>query len=974
MAVSGNFIEVIGLSTAVDNPIYYGSAGCCGIVNLKIRILPIDVFPLMPFTLKVVTWTDGCSSYAPTMVNGQPWANPLTTPVIMNPGDVVDIQLAICSCVGVGNTFAGQLYLEGDDATATTYNQTTNYTFIEHNIASLPPFTDTYVNHYPCDGDPSCPPRPGYIYFTNPTVADVWVGVIMGAGPLCRVDGVVVPTYTAPGLGTSFLAKAGQTYEIESYQCPTAGAVSWCIDFEICGDLWSSTYGCCLIIDTPVTCGPCDLACVSLEIQDADSILGSTSGSCPSMGGYVAERAIGEELKLQWTVQYANNFFGGDIDFYFNPWLYGDVCNFASKYGSGIIDSPPPVAFHFRIQPSHVADGLCHDMTLIGAGINALNQKNFTATICVSTDMTAVINFKWFVIADIDNWLDSSVVPNQPKLLNNHISAPVPLVNTVMSAFNTNKNICLLAYIKDPKTEVPSVGDPSIMVPYECHLISNIGFTARFYNDGITGGPAEMTNPEFEFERNGVIVPGLSSYAKTKVTFRITYGPPPSTAQITHCYFWLIDANQFNDFVDFPDNYDSSRALITTIPGVTVLDNKLQSPSVGPTHIGGGTYEMSAYIGGGILGGGQYYIIAVPYAQDEPMVNSFISGPIPVTPVPGIEGCCPPDLSQNIWWDYYNSYSGCFTPTMKERIRNTLLIEPGDFGTCLENWGWDPMDFDWFNFMKSVTLNIYRRVTNYPTPLQNTYFVFDSFKSIRDTAVSGNWINPRPDEFLVEESAGVKLDLMWNGRVRYESNIPVPPSNVFVAGVSTPMNRVPAGGAAPAYITANNANFDWANTDIYFEYVVEFDLSFLFGGNPCVFNQVFINRIKPIDFETTPNPYGQLFEPLLVEGVKGVTKTEITGQFCPNDYDYLLVTMESLAAMDGRVYAFLDPYPYGVANLIEKDPTTSPSGFTQLGLALGYIYAQDATHVGTKSEWKLDINSIPPGKYQLCTLFLDKKP
>lgn len=958
--------EIIGLDQINNNPIYYGNAGCCGVVNVKLKILPGANYPL---TITNLTWLDACSSYNPIQVNGEIWANPLTTPVVVNPGDEIPVQLAVCACNGPGNIFVGQMDITYDDPiVGVGQTQQSLFNFLETNMAMLPPFTDTYVNHYPCDDDPDCPPRPGFLYFTNPTVSDVWVGVITGAGPKCRVDGVDVLTYPAPGMGLSFLAKAGQTYEIENYQCPEVGNVSWCVDFEICSETWSSTYGCLLIIDTPVTCGPCGLSCVEMELTEGDGLFGSTQ-PCDSSGSVVNQYSIGSKLKSRWVIQYDNNFFGGNIDFYFNPWLFGDFCNFAAKYPGGIIDAPPPAAWHFRIQPIHVASGIAYPMTLIGAGPNGPSQKNWSATIQVLTDMTVQIIFTFYLIEDLDNWVDAGVVPNQPKLLKNHISAPADLTNTTLSVYNSDKSICLLAYVVDPKIQIEQ--SPGVTVPFECELVSSIPFTARFYNSGLYGGASEMTNPVFEFERNGTIVPGLASYAKTKVTFRWD-----SIYTIAKCVFWVIDAQDFNDTVDFINNYDGSVAEITTNPAIAVINNKLQSPSVGPTFLGGTTYECSAYVAGGISGSGQYYIIAIPMVPDglgpPGFSNSFITGPVPVTAVPGIEGCCEPQVNDNYWVDYFNLYNAsCFTPTMKERISNSITFEPGDFGTCLENWGWDPMDFGWQEFIKKVTLNVYRRVQNYPTPLQNTYFVFESYQSIRDTAVAGNWINTDPSKFLVSE-VSTKLDLNWWGRVRYESAVPVPNTNVFVANVATPMNRVPAGGAAATYVSVNNANFDWGNTDIFFEYVIQYDLAFLFGGNPCFINHVFINKIKPIDFETTPNPYGQLFKPLLIEGVKGVTKTEITGQFCAKDFDYLLVTMESLAPMDGNVYAFLDPYPYGVNGLIESDPTLSSTVFVQLTDPL--IYSQDPTHVGIKSEWRLDVANLPVGKYQICTLFLDKKP
>jgi len=205
--------EIIGLSKTVDNPIYSGvGAGCCGVMNLKLKILPGANFPL---TITQMAWIDACSSYQIMTVNGLPWASPLSSPIIVNPGDEIPFQIAICACNGGGSVFTGQLDIIYDDPiNGPGVIDSWVYNFIEQEMRTLPPFTDTYVNHYPCENDPSCPPRPGFLYFTNPTVADVWVGIISLGGEKCRVDGVDVFTFPTSGIGVSFLAKAGQMYEL----------------------------------------------------------------------------------------------------------------------------------------------------------------------------------------------------------------------------------------------------------------------------------------------------------------------------------------------------------------------------------------------------------------------------------------------------------------------------------------------------------------------------------------------------------------------------------------------------------------------------------------------------------------------------------------------------------------------------------------------------------------------------------------
>jgi hypothetical protein len=224
-----------------------------------------------------------------------------------------------------------------------------------------------------------------------------------------------------------------------------------------------------------------------------------------------------------------------------------------------------------------------------------------------------------------------------------------------------------------------------------------------------------------------------------------------------------------------------------------------------------------------------------------------------------------------------------------------------------------------------------------------------------------NWQNNNSD--LIVSDDGTTLMTEWNGRVRYESNSYISNGNVFVANTAQGFTRTPAGALASTYISVNNANFDWSDLDIYFEYQFEFDLSPIYGQS-CEFVIVRNNLIHPVDFETNPQPYTQMLKSIIVKGVKnGVTST-IVGPFCDGQFDYLLVEVQQLVALNYTFVALLDRFPYGVGNLLEANGAPSATGLTQL--TVPEMYDVDATFSGGSALFKIDLSLLSPGKYQIC--------
>jgi hypothetical protein len=635
--------------------------------------------------------------------------------------------------------------------------------------------------------------------------------------------------------------------------------------------------------------------------------------------------------------------------FYFNPVLFDVNCNIASRYGSGIIDSPPQSGWFFDLTDNSMI-GNTYNMTIFGTGVNANSQRNINATIYFADNTNFFITLNFYMISDLEDWISNVMLANQPKLLNSHVSAPTPLTNVVQSVYNSQKQLCLFTYMTDSNIQVNGSD-------FGCFLTKSLAWTARFWNQGLNATPSEFTNPQFNFKRNGVSVPNFSTVQQTELIFEIDTPTMPNDIVL-----WLFDTSQTDNFDNFVSNYDSSRLMIYDAVGSYQITNLFWAPATGVTNVGGTTWQIKVTVDKAINPNGQWRVGAIVYgvAGLQIISNSFISDIIPVTQIPGIELCCSLNYS-NTWNDYsLGLINECFAPTMKERIQNKMTITDGTFDDCLIDLGMNPAN-SWIDYLQRVTLNIYRKVDNYPSPGQITFFYFDSLSSNRIAGFPDNWQNNNSD--LIVSDDGTTLLTEWNGRVRYESNSYISNGNVFVANMAQGFTRTPAGALASTYISVNNANFDWSDLDIYFEYQFEFDLSPIYGQS-CEFVIVRNNLIHPVDFETNPQPYTQMLKSIIVRGVKNGIGTNIVGPFCDGQFDYLLVEVQQLVSLDYTFVALLDRFPYGVGNLLEANGAPSATGLTQL--TVPEMYDVDPTFSSGSAFFKIDLSLLSPGKYQIC--------
>jgi len=941
---------MLAQSLLVESPLAINEfyENCCGLAEFTLKLSPGEP----NHVVTKIDWLENglldCGSSVVSF-DGVPFTGgSLPYNITLTPYNEIKVVVSICECNG--NPIQGNLRIQ------TQAGANHNFYYDLEPIACDISYLPTEINWYPCKND--CNElQPVSLSIENPLALSYEVrmndtcDIIFGTNPPeYYLNGVLQPL-------AQFQIPPQQTSTIHWTFCP---AITYPDSCSLTLDFCTCTTD--IIVNViPVTCNDCGVNCISAQLLTENNYIPATFDFCDNGVGQIYQYgAIGEKKILQLHFQYDFGFLADGAVIYFNPVLFDVICNFANLYGTSTIGSPPPAGWSYVFQTGDIGTtGI--PMQLFGAGVNANSQKNISAYIDILNNYEFVINLEFYLIADIENWIDSNTLPNQKKLLKNHISAPTDLTNVVQSVYNINKQLCVLIYISDPNNLVAVPGtNPTQYTNFECYTTKSMSITARFYNQGLYASASEMTSPQFTLFRNATLVNNLSTILKTQVKFKVNY-----SGTLTNVLFWVIDGSQFDDSVTFVQNYDSSRGEITTNPLIGLIDNNLFSPSVAPTLIAPNTWECSAYVGINLNPSGQYYIIAVCYDSGTYIVNSFISSQYAVTQIPGNEICCPMDVT-SFWYDYHNKYSGsCFSPTMKERLKNTLNVDSGDFGNCLKDYGWNPALIDWTTYLTDIKLNIYRKVDNFPIAGQSTYFMFDQLQSIRTPGYPNNFNNLSSN--LICAESGLTFDVEWNGRVRYENN-PLPGSQVFVSNNATPMNRIPAGALGNTYVSTNGINYDWADQDIYFEYVFRFDLSSLF---PTTFiaNLVYVNKIHPIDFETTPNPFPSLFKPLIIEGVKGTNPpVTITGQFCEGQFDYLIVTMQDNVTPDlvGEFIAFLDPYPYGIQNLQESDPIASPIGMIQLSSIP--IYNVSNVFNGS-AQFYVDLTSLPVGKYQLCGLY-----
>jgi len=690
---------------------------------------------------------------------------------------------------------------------------------------------------------------------------------------------------------------------------------------------------------------PC-LCCDGIEIDSEDGRCVDTYvANCDSEDIY-SDSAIGEKKSVRFKFTYSSGV-ADNFEVYFNPIIFAVTCNYSAKYG-GAINTPPPYGYYFELFSSMIG-GSWQTMSLFGTGSNAPNQKNWIAEIRLLTATTFDIRLTFFMISDLEDWISAAVFNNAPKWRRNHVFAPVPPLsgtfqNTFPAVYNSNRKLCSLIYIHDPNKVIDDV-----VTDFECHNIHSINWTSRFFNKGLYNGSSEFLNHAFVFERNSSPVSNLSTIQKTEVKFYIDI---PSAFGVLSCvYFNLFDESTTDNTVDFLTNYNNSRSEITTIPSIGILDNLLESPS-SVTNIGGDTYEVTAFVGTGLNISHQYRIFAVVYSTSN-MVNSFISDPLTVTniPTPDCETC---QITTDSSWKqiFLNSPFDCIRPVAKERIQHKVLFGQGSLDLCFGR------SFDWLDYIVSLTLNVYRRETNFPVAGKTTFFMFEQHTSNRVVGYPSNWNNLGN---LIVADAGSDIVSEFTRRVGFLQT-PFAGSNVFVADTATYMNRTPAGVLGTPYVTTLGVTNDWRGQQIIYEYVLKLDLSSIYS-TPYEINYVKAFEVLAIQNEPDNSGNSQVITDIKFECFSGGVWSTIEGTFCPKDCDSIRVT--ATANAEGNFAFFANPINGSLASVKESEDAAVylPTQMNVVSIDLTY----SPSGLDFVAEAILDPSTLSSGQtYELC--------
>jgi hypothetical protein len=678
---------------------------------------------------------------------------------------------------------------------------------------------------------------------------------------------------------------------------------------------------------------------------------------CSTLNSYNAT-SIGDAKEITFQYYYHNGF----ADFskvYFNPWAFDATADFHSKYPGGVITEPYS-GFVVDVMSSWIGTGL-QEMNFLGPN----NQKNYKAYINLIDGNQFEIVLQFFFIQDLLDWVDLYDTENRRKLLYSSADiSTLELTNTANSVYLQTKAFGYLIYIYDTNYIVGYTNTvPPKPIAYECYADNKVMFDVRWWNQGLNGGLPEMSNHSFSFSRNSNPVTQLSSIRPTTASFDVYYN-----GTIDHAIFWLFDTSQNDNTIDFYDNYDSSRALIPTSISNGVIDHHIEGPSVAVTNLGSGHYYVSATISKNINPNGQYRLAAICYDTTNDIVNSFLSDSLSVKNTVDLwDVCC--DMSVDVhWYDYNNDYNDpCFMPTVKERIKNDMYIDAGPFQTCLENLGM-PVGANWLDYMEAVILNIYIKRDTYPTPTQRTYFMYATYGALRDTSITGNWDLTNASPYLTVGESGSTLYTSWTGRVLW-NDTPFTPSftrSVQVSDMTNWMDRSLATGVnATNYANFHNITYNWADQDVYFEYLFKFDLtSFLPTAPPLFLAQ--INQLHPMGFEPVSPTYTEIITDVVIEGWDGSTLTPITGSFCLANYDYLKVTTTLDASYtDGILIATLNYYPYTEFDI--KEHETAPA--IQISMMSDpEMFNVDSNFTAGNAVFFIDCSQLSAGDYEICSI------
>lgn len=677
-----------------------------------------------------------------------------------------------------------------------------------------------------------------------------------------------------------------------------------------------------------------------LSIQVKNLPIATVDLDCSTLDQYNFT-AVGDYKEAIYYLAYANGF-QSNVDFYFNPWLYSDNPDFSTKFPNGY--GKPATGYVVTVDGTWIGDGLYHDMLPYNLGSNANNQKNWTVQIKLVDAYNFEIKFCFFIVEDLNNWVNNTTWPNHDKLIKTAPGA-IDWVGVVDSVYLRQKALAAYFFIED-KNILTGALIPSPY--YRCHFTRDVNFTARWWGNGLYGGMSEMSNPTWALSRGATTATDLSAVDATEVTFTVDF-----VDGVDQVVAWVFAINTNDNIHDFYYNYDSARSPIYDSVGTTPLNYHIIGPSQAPVNIGGTTYEVKFNVGPTVKTTHQYAIGVICYSKANNIINSFVRYPLTVSSLPSLGT----DYNMGLlstWQDYTQDYPyQCWTPTLNQRYIHKL--QSGNGLNYMKDYIETTLGgSNWLDYLTRVDCNVYQRVNDYPVLGDSVYFMYYQETS---TPTGANTFSSTPN-FKVN-IVGPYLLTEFNSRILYDGST-FNPNNVYQSANATAFDRRSVPQFSNVYISGNSVTNTWADKDIYHEYIFYFDLTSFGRGH---INLVDIYTIHAGDYETTPTPYSSLMNALEVYGVTPSGNELITGQFCPSAYQYLLVKASGAGVGTSEFVAYLEPIPLSMPNLKEEESFVSPVGMVTLTATA--IYDVDSNFASNEAYYKVNISNLAPGQYRL---------
>lgn len=455
--------------------------------------------------------------------------------------------------------------------------------------------------------------------------------------------------------------------------------------------------------------------------------------------------------------------------------------------------------------PTGLTPGIYPMALTLPVGANYNLNFNATVSLEIVDDFHFNIIAEFFQIYDETAYQNQSFQDNHSKLLKDKKDAPNELtINTPKTCYNdTVGALCMTL-----RVEKPNVLFPPDTYPYTMNANPGVGiqWKAGFYNRNEVDDSPYFNTPVWEFKRMGVAVTNLSTALNTDVKFKIT-----SPTTVTNVLFWIIRTDKTDNTVDMFDNYEANFEEIVSTNTNIGLD-KLTTPVINVTAIGGGVYEVGCSITADKLTNlATYRLIAIVYEKTEFEYhsNTFISDPFTADSSPCYNG--DGFIAKGTLSDYDREFDGNdLECAIEERMKSKLKIEY-PFNMWRQNiydrlGMWTPNDMR--RYLKKIEFEIYDElyvagygvVRNYYERKVSNKIGINTFSSQSNLSMifSDNWL-----EFAVD----------W--RNRFEN---------FVDCIETTVDHVPVMPVmAQQYWGGKTLKIRWALTFFYDDYKYPFE-------------------------------------------------------------------------------------------------------------------------------------------------------